>query len=365
MKRNLSGFVITLLCILSVGSLFSESALAQGYACPEKIRYESDTPFTLAEIEAILDFSHPTLQEVADSPENDENRDSNFSYFVGVTCTPFNGTFYVTVIHIHEQVVDEHLRQVLYLHVFHLQSGQVLSTASRDIIGCWLTYTRASGFADRNFNGLPDIFITTTCGGSSPGFWMQVIEFDSQQEILFDITPVGFGDAPAGFNDINNDGIPEVYDYTWYYVPTFFTDQSYYYTWLEWNGSTYERSAVNVVSFTNSNSLFSISNPPSDDSGSYILSYLSNLSRDNVCEAISQTAPFEYAYSSSEYAREIRWKLFHSLLYYHVWDNLDMGWAHVYSITNTAENCPDSEGKTIFFEAIEAYEIYFEELEEL
>ena len=48
-------------------------------------------------------------------------------------------------------------------------------------------------------------------------------------------------------------------------------------------------------------------------------------------------------------------------MYYNTWENLEQGWEKLQPVIEAAATCPESDGKTVFFDAMDKYRAYFEQ----
>lgn len=345
MKLTVSLLIVLLIAVFAVQLASPGTAFLQDNSCPEETYFSSETPFTLDEIQSIVGFTHPTLEDIATmsvytlAPP---------SYFFRLTCTPYRDMKYVAILYLPPMTSN------MRLLVFQVRDGQVfnLSTYDQDLIG-WLPHTvSVSKFADRNFNGLPDFVIGGSDGAKGRNSGMRFLEMD-EAGIITDITPDNGRSGPSGFDEINGDGIPELYDMDFYFVPTFSSISVMVQVleiWWGWNGSAYETVRVKVQGFHEIPQNLRASNA---DSGSLIDSYLAGLTPDGICADMLEE-------SLNAVHEPIRWKLFHILVYYHAWGNLDAGWAKIQSVLDTVGTCEDSDGKALFFSALDEFVAYFQ-----
>ena len=219
-----------LLWMLCTEFMLPESVVAQDYVCPDETRFASDEPFTVDELAEIVGFSHPGLQAVADM-ESYMFREEPY-FFFDLSCTPYNDTYYMALLF-------PQYGTGVGLIVYQVRGAQILNyTYFQPYYYGWISHLGSiSGFADRNFNGLPDFYVGGS-GGGSAGFaiGMRFLEINAVG-VVEDITPVGGEYGPRGFDDINEDGIPELFDVQSYFVPTFEfvgVARQFVYVWWEW-----------------------------------------------------------------------------------------------------------------------------------
>lgn len=341
MKR----FVLLLLILATFGVLStSAQESVPGYTCPDQTVFREDTPFTLEQVESLVGFSDPGLQDVVDAPIYTDAVTPYYSFYF--SCTPQNDTTFVALLY---QLPDEWTR----LRVFKLQAGEVVVEASfdRPQSAAWVYhFMGVSGFADRNFNGLPDLFVGGSDGAKTWFSGLRILELGADG-VLRDITPVGGETGPNGFADIDGDGIPELYDNYFFFVPTypnFTVSVQRLDRWWKWNSVGHQIVAVQVSAFPNDGS-----DPMTIglDSGKRIDAYLSELSPYQVCVDMPQERQDAYG--------GIRWYLFQILMYYFAWGKYDEGWAKIQPILLMGQNCSDSAGKQVFLGAVNDFAAHF------
>jgi len=309
------------------------------YTCPTETEFRSETPFTQAQVEDWLGFWHPLLQAVVDLPE--PNGGSPYTFLT--SCTFNRDGVYVSVVLQTGQVL-----------AFSLNSFQVIAGDSYPLSSVgWAFISKVSKFADRNFNGLPDWFVQ----GGDTGLQdyverIRLLEWGNDGNIYEVSLPAiedAIEDVPVQFDDIDRDGIAEVVDILFFFIPMrgyYRSDVRGAVAWFGLQGSSYEMVAVQVPAFPAE----SYHNPP-QDSRQIIDEFLSNIQFDSLCESLpTNIAPLrEYSFNE---------RLFEILLYYQLWGETEEGWAAIQPIWDAVADCPESEQKQFFFESIAEYGEY-------
>ncbi len=305
------------------------------YNCPESQSLDSDTPFTLEEVEAYVGFSHPALELAT---MTSENWSGSSNYFIDSSCTIQNDVTYLTLIY---NVTRSDMR----LQVFVIRFGRVEQQADILIpsIGTWMASSvHLTSFADRNFNQLPDVAAMGNNGGACCLPEMVLIELTPDGE-LRDITPdiVMLRSErlrPVEFDEIDGNGVPEIYDGGYVYAPG---GSLFLKRWWGWDGTEYRLVQVEVG---NISSQWDVNN--------FIRYRLS----ENVCQRI-----IEDAQPNSSHGWRVRSRLGAVLLYYDAWSDVEAGWEVLQPVLDAATACEPTPETIEFMEAIAAFREYFAE----
>lgn len=318
------------------------------YACPTETEFRSETPFTRALVEDLLGFWHPLLQEVADMPEYPFY---TIPYFVLSSCSLHSDRAYIALL---VPMIGPGVLTPLL--TFELQGNQVTAATRYEFNLIGLPHLSAiAGFADRNFNNFPDLAIWARDNGNMSENGMILLEWHADG--IVDITPPVTDGSPNGFDDIDRDGVPELLDTNFYFVPTFETASAgvqQLRTWYRWNGIRYEMVAVQVAPFVPSHTsvidyLAGLDDRYVQDSGPYIEDFLTAFSLQQICELVvldDRARRPEEGLSA---------RLFQILLYHQTWGHVEEGWTAIESIITVARTCPASEGKRFFFNALDGF----------
>ena len=108
------------------------------------------------------------------------------------------------------------------------------------------------------------------------------------------------------------------------------------------NGKDYEQVAVKIPTFRDDE--VRLSTYGTDSSGNIEI-YLDYLLRKDLCSY------------SDDY---LRWNIFHILVYYTSWGDLNEGWERINPVIESVKACPESDAKDIVLDAIKQYETYFD-----
>jgi len=345
MGRAMKLHSLLLLTIVLATTMRSAQGAAQNrYICPEQTEIRSETPFTLDELETLLGFHTPGLDDLINLPAYTYQPEPY--YFFYLSCTPQNDTTFVALLYPISQVQ-------MRLRVFQLQADQVVVEASLDDVqNGWLPHwMRVSGFADRNFNGRPDLSVRGEDGTKGWYSGMRIVEL-GDDHALHDITPVGGSIGPDDFDDIDGDGIPELHNAEYFFVPTTTNVSAavqVMHQWWAWNSAGYRTVAVEVPAFPRSEPSYWSTEL---DSGDRIRDYLDALTPEEICTQIAEETP---AFG------DLREHLFDITLYFDTWGDLDTGQALIQPILMSAEACPESDGKQIFMIMRDVLTSYFDD----
>lgn len=306
------------------------------YTCPTETEFRSETPFTRVQVEDLLGFWHPLLQAVVDMKPIEA---SKIQYVFDFSCTSFVDQFYTSLF------VPDIVTTVL---AFTIIEAEVARGASYRLdTFYWMAFSMdLSQFGDRNFNGLPDWFIYGGDTGTQQiSTGIRLLEWGLDGEI-YEVELPSIGMNPRGFSDFNQDGIPEVFEYFGYFIPTrpfVGAARTGLTIWYGLEGDGYTMLAVQIPSFPESAWRGS-----TGDSGGSIRYFLNNFPLEHLCDNLKVGVGFMSDYTLNEQLYEI-------LLYYHVWGQGEAGWTAIQPIWDQVATCPDSDSKRYFFDAIAKY----------
>jgi hypothetical protein len=327
------------------------NAQATPYTCPTETEFLSEAPFTPETLAGILGFAHPSLEEVAQMHRSPGLRANN-NYFFKITCTRLTGTETIYLILYHKPP-DNPSSYEMSIRMYRLNNGIPEQTSSIGLSDTrWLHHlSTIHGFADRNFNGLPDFYILGGTGGNisdhSSFRWFELDESGT----LRNITPLP---NPNGFEDLNNDGVPEIYDYHGFDRPGhgYYTALS---RWWQLVDGAYRLIAVDVPEFQEPTIYVRINERESGnyDAKNRMESYLNQLDIHTICDAF--TVPDAGGGSP---AFVLRYNLYYILMYYYGWGDVNAGWQRIQMALDFAAACPESGQKTRFQEYIDEFRAY-------
>jgi hypothetical protein len=317
------------------------NAQATPYTCPTETEFLSEVPFTPENLAGILGFAHSSLDEVAAMQRYIFSRGNN-NYFLKIACTQIMGTE-TTYVALYHPLPDSTRFDDMHIRAYRLNNGIAVQASSFDLSGtAWLHHlSTIHGFADRNFNGLPDFYIFGGTGGNGSDHssirWFEV----DQTGTLRNITPLP---NPNGFEDLNDDGVPEIYDYHGFYAPGY----GYYPSvsrWWQLVDGAYRLIAVDVFDFQEPTVHVRINEREIGiyDAKNRMESYLNQLDIHTICDAF--TVPDE---SGGSPAFVLRYNLYYILMYYYGWGDVNAGWQRIQMALDFAAACPESDQKTRF-----------------
>jgi hypothetical protein len=346
-RRLIALPVLLLVAIVAVAARGQGSALRAERICTSESKLQSEVPFTQAQVADLLGFWHPLLQEVVDMPEYPfVSLPYVYPYFVLQSCSLHGDVVYIAL-------YIPAIASSSTILVFELAEGQITAAGySFDLMG--LPHLSAiSGFADRNFNGYPDMVVWANDTGNMSENPLLLLEWGDNG--IVDITPPVTDGSPNGLEDIDRDGVPELLDTNLYFIPTQQGNSALVQqlrSWFRWNGVAYEMVAVQVYPFAPSsrmvlNYMRGITVGSIEDSGPYIEDFLNSLSLEQICELVGiddRAVRPEQGLSA---------RLFQILLYHRAWNHAQEGWNAIEPITTLATTCPESAGKTFFFSALD------------
>lgn len=170
---------------------------------------------------SVMGFKHPIFDQIANDFVAEESRNgaqkSRFKPEVAMTW--FAGSKYVAaLVPEPDSVVLGYVMGSSRFLLFRILNGKpvLLDHPTLQFLGGNITYfdvdferDNVVGFADHNNNGLPDLAIYSTCGGSACSPVMTLIEIQNTGEMI-DITPKTPDGYPMWFVDLNHDGIWEI-----------------------------------------------------------------------------------------------------------------------------------------------------------
>lgn len=317
------------------------------YTCPTETEFRSKTPFTQAQVEDWLGFWHPLLQEVVDMPPYSFSSIPYVDpYFVLKSCSLRGSTFYIGV------YIPAVGRPSTVL-AFEILEGQITAVRHPFTLMGIPHLSSISAFADRNFNGLPDMAVWARDTGNMSENPLLLLEW--QASGMVDITPSVTGGSPNALADIDRDGVPELLDTHLYFIPTqqgASAGVQQLLVWYRWNSIAYEMVAVQVDPFVPSPEMDyipGISDRYIEDSGLYINDFLNGLSLEQICEWVGLD---DRARRPEE---GLSARLFQILLYHQTWGRVEEGWTAIESIITVARTCPASAGKSFFFNALDRF----------
>ena len=342
-------WILPLVLLIFFSPASAQDAVVQTpYTCPTETEFRSETPFTQARVEDWLGFWHPLLQEVADMPEYPFH---NISYFVLSSCSLHSERAYIALLV--PMIGPDVLTPLL---TFELQGNQVTAATRYEFNLIGLPHLSAiARFADRNFNGFPDMVVWVRDIGTMYENPMLLLEWRANG--IVDISPPVTDGSPNGLEDIDRDGIPELLDTSFYFIPAQQTASAVVQqlrSWYRWNGVAYEMVAVQVYPFEASPGMVTDYLPGLDDryvqdSGPYIEDFLTAFSLQQICELVVLDD------RAGRPEEELSALLFQILLYHQTWGDVQAGWTAIEPITTVARTCPASEGKRFFFNALDGF----------
>jgi hypothetical protein len=303
------------------------------YKCPEEDQLLSDTPLSVEDITAFLGFHHPAFERLMQAKWD-------YPWF-NVQCAVYDNRAYLALYYAANE----------FIQVYEIeQSNPRLVYEIGDLPPS--ININVTDFADRNFNGLPDISLSdmNVGNGRCPSWSMSrfvILERDSNGEwhdIAPEVTLVELG----GFDDIDSDGIPELTGSKYYVLPgitgvggclgQIMT------VWYEWNGQDYsKRVAIRIQSGFNDRIFNDM--PVSFMDQSYSVTFYAERL---ACDLINSEREKQFFGVT--------------LLYYYAWGRLDEGWQVVQPIIDVALACGDTPEVREFQETISALRSYFAEL---